>query len=129
MSHRHKASAIGSVSRVCLTGSRILLALTMILLAVMPITENFCAFDHFLRGGPDFELTLLCILAMLCLVLLLAQMIQDSFALLLESRHWLLQARWRIPVSERRLLKRHDCVHRDEREAWLPGLFGVSLRI
>jgi hypothetical protein len=39
--------------------SRLLVLLTLLLLFAMPITEYFCDWDHFLRGGPDVEFSVL----------------------------------------------------------------------
>lgn len=39
--------------------SRLLVLLTGLLLFAMPITEYFCNWDHFLRGGPDVEFSVL----------------------------------------------------------------------
>lgn len=39
--------------------SRLLVLLTGLLLCAMPITEYFCNWDHFLRGGPDVEFSVL----------------------------------------------------------------------
>lgn len=71
-------------SRLHLFLSRLLLALIAILLAVMPVTEHVLSFDRFLRGGQDFELTLLATLATFCLILLLAHVCRDSLANLIR---------------------------------------------
>ena len=52
---------------------RLLVFLAAVLTAAMPFTEQFWTFDHFLRGGQDFELGMLCLIASFCLTLLLAQ--------------------------------------------------------
>jgi hypothetical protein len=52
---------------------RLLVGLTTLLLAVMPLTEHLWTWDKFLRGGPDFEFGLLGIASILCLVLVLSQ--------------------------------------------------------
>ncbi len=61
-----------------------------LLLATMPLTEHFWTFDRFLRGGTqDFELTLCTLVAVLCLVLLLAQHARRGLAVVIALRRWL----------------------------------------
>jgi hypothetical protein len=50
--------------------SRLLIMLTTLLLLVMPITEHLCNWDHFLRGGPDVEFSLLAGLLFAAMVVL-----------------------------------------------------------
>jgi hypothetical protein len=50
--------------------SRILVLLTTLLLLVMPVTEHLCNWDHFLRGGPDVEFSLLAGLLFAAMVVL-----------------------------------------------------------
>ncbi|MFL6303754.1 MAG: hypothetical protein ACJ72H_09440 [Candidatus Sulfotelmatobacter sp.] len=49
---------------------RLLVALTSLLLLVMPVTEHLCNWDHFLRGGPDVEFSLLAGLLFAAIVVL-----------------------------------------------------------
>lgn len=78
-----------SVCWICRVGGRTLLALTALLLAVMPLTEHYWTFDGLIPGGQDFELTMLAVLAVACLVLLLAQSLKEKLALLIELQEWL----------------------------------------
>ena len=66
--------------RLCLLVSRLLLSIVALVLAIMPFSERMLTFDHFLRGGQDFELSLLATLAALCLILLLAHLCRESIA-------------------------------------------------
>jgi hypothetical protein len=50
--------------------SRLLVLLTILLLLVMPVTEHLCNWDHFLRGGPDVEFSLLAGLLFAAMVVL-----------------------------------------------------------
>ena len=50
--------------------SRLLVLLTTLLLLVMPVTEHLCNWDHFLRGGPDVEFSLLAGLLFAAMVVL-----------------------------------------------------------
>ncbi len=77
------------ISRCTSVAARILLLTTAVLLAVMPLTEHFWTFDRFLQGGQDFELTLLLVLAVLCLVLLLSRFSKQAIATLIALREWL----------------------------------------
>jgi hypothetical protein len=65
------------------TVSRLLLSCTLVLILVMPWTEYFWHFDKFLRGGQDFELSLLSLLAVLCLMLVLFQQGKKNVELVL----------------------------------------------
>jgi hypothetical protein len=67
-------------------GSRVLLLFTGILVLVMPWTEYFWHFDHFLRGGQDFELSLLFVSTILGLVLVLLKTAQRAVALFFRLR-------------------------------------------
>jgi hypothetical protein len=50
--------------------SRLLVLLTTSLMLVMPVTEHLCNWDHFLRGGPDVEFSLLAWLLFVAMVVL-----------------------------------------------------------
>jgi hypothetical protein len=65
---------------------RLLVGLTTLLLAVMPLTEHLWTWDKFLRGGADFEFGLLGIAAILCLVLVLSQHYKQVINLLLTMQ-------------------------------------------
>ena len=65
---------------------RLLVGLTTLLLAVMPLTEHLWTWDKFLRGGPDVEFGLLGIASILCLVLVLSQHYKQVINLLLAIR-------------------------------------------
>jgi hypothetical protein len=65
---------------------RLLVGLTTLLLAVMPLTEHLWTWDKFLQGGPDFEFGLLGIASILCLVLVLSQHYKQVINLLLTIR-------------------------------------------
>jgi hypothetical protein len=64
---------------------RLLLAATAVSLITMPLTQHVWTWDHFLRGGHDFEFGMLTILTTLSLVLLLAQLCKQSVGLLLAA--------------------------------------------
>ncbi len=55
-----------------LRAGRLLLIINVIVLIASSFTEHFWTWDRFLRGGQDFELSLLALLAFFCLVLVLA---------------------------------------------------------
>ena len=62
----------GSAKAIAGTG-RILLVLTVLLLVTTPLTQHVWTWDHFLRGGQDYESSALLILTFLSLVLVLGQ--------------------------------------------------------
>ncbi len=51
---------------------RLLLIINAIVLVASSFTEHLWTWDRFLRGGQDFELSLLALIAFFCLVLVLA---------------------------------------------------------
>jgi hypothetical protein len=57
----------------------------LLMVGMCPISEQFCAFDNFPRGGQDSELTLLLFISLAALVFLLALRrranLNDAFAL------------------------------------------------
>jgi hypothetical protein len=73
----------------CAASGRVLLMLTALMIVVMPWTEYVWSFDNFLRGGQDFELGLLSLAALLCLVVVLLQHGREGVAFLLAIRRWL----------------------------------------
>jgi hypothetical protein len=66
---------------------RAVLILTEVLILLMPLTEYFCEWDKFLRGGPDVEFGLLSLLLFAGLVLLTAyREVTSPFLVLLAYR-------------------------------------------
>jgi hypothetical protein len=86
--HRQSAGLADVSRRFSLVG-RVLLALTLTLVVLIPWSESFCHFDQFLRGGQDFELGLLAFATLLCLVLVLLQQGGQGVRLLLGMQRWL----------------------------------------
>lgn len=66
-------TADGGTAPVLMWIGRYLLILSAISLITMPVTQHLWTWDHFLRGGQDFELTTLIMLTFLCLVLVLSK--------------------------------------------------------
>ncbi len=77
------------MSSLWTTGSRVALLFTVVLLLMMPWTEYFWSFDKFLRGGQDFELGLLSIATIFCLLLVMLQHRKCSLRESLSFRKWL----------------------------------------
>jgi hypothetical protein len=66
---------------------RAVLILTEVLLLLMPLTEHFCQWDKFLRGGPDVEFGILSLLLFAGFVLLTAHReVTSPFLVLLAYR-------------------------------------------
>jgi hypothetical protein len=65
---------------------RFVLFLIAILLVTMPFTQHIWTWDHFLRGGQDYETSSLMILTFFCLMLVLAQHCKQSMILLLTAQ-------------------------------------------
>lgn len=71
---------------ICILLGQILILLTTLLVAVMPVTEYLWTFDKFLRGGQDCEFGLLALAAILCLVLVLSHQRRVVLTLILSLR-------------------------------------------
>jgi hypothetical protein len=67
---------------------RALIWLLLGLLAATPISEHYCNFDRFLRGGQDIEFSLIALLAFLCLILLTAHKLSVGIQRHLRIRRW-----------------------------------------
>jgi len=103
--------------------SRLLLLLVAVELLTMPITQHFWAWDRFLHGGQDFELTMLVTVSCLCLVLLRAQHCRRAIGLLLVVCG--LDRGSVVPCAASRHPRRGSVL---APEALLPGAGGVFLR-
>lgn len=68
---------------------RILLVLATISVLTTPLTQEIWTWDHFLRGGQDFETGILTIVIILCLAVLLSQICKKRADLLLRLRRML----------------------------------------
>lgn len=69
--------------------SRVLIALTALLLVVSPWTEYYWHFDNFLHGGQDFEFGLLATIMVFCLVLVLLQHSRQGVVFWFTLSRWL----------------------------------------
>jgi hypothetical protein len=63
---------------------RILLVINLIVLILSGFTEHLWTWDRFLRGGQDFELSLLALLAFFCLILVFAEYFRRKVSDLLD---------------------------------------------
>lgn len=124
MHHFFKAThpdlnACACAAQVVARIARILLVLIGVSLITMPVTQRIWNWDHFLRGGQDFELSMLLVLSFLCLALLLAKHGEQC----VDSLFDFLFAGWRlfsfecndrrlahIPVTGASLLLRTKCL-------------------
>ena len=66
---------------------RSLVLLNIIVLILSSFTEHLWTWDRFLRGGQDFELSLLALLAFFCLILVFAQYFRRGVSELLRRRN------------------------------------------
>lgn len=82
---RPSVNAFVLAARVYAVVGRVLLLATAVSLITMPLTQHVWTWDHFLRGGHDFEFGMLTILTTLSLVLLLAQLCKQAIGLLLAA--------------------------------------------
>jgi hypothetical protein len=78
-------NAFACAARVYAEMSRFLLMLTTVVLITSPLTQSIWDWDHFLRGGQDFETGVLLVLITLSLVLLLGQHCKQSVEHLLGA--------------------------------------------
>ena len=72
------------IPREWVRAGRTLLVINLIVLILSGFTEHFWAWDGFLRGGQDFELSLLALLAFFCLILVFAQYFRRRVSDLLD---------------------------------------------
>jgi hypothetical protein len=112
----------GWVSKAFLAGGRTLLCLTSFLILMMPWTEYFWHFDKFMRGGQDFELGMLAVATIFCLVLVLLEQGKRCWALLMAMRRLILFA-----ASSGKLIARHQTVVRTRRPERYPE-YGFALQ-
>ena len=64
---------------------RLLLVLAAIVVLTMPLTQNVWTWDHFLRGGQDFEAWTFTVVLILCLAVLLSQLCKRRLDLLFAA--------------------------------------------
>jgi hypothetical protein len=84
-----RGTRTAGMSQAWVVLSRVLILLTVLLVLAMPWTEYFWHFDHFLRGSEDFELSLLAVATIFCLVVILIQHGKKSVVFILALRRWL----------------------------------------
>lgn len=80
----HRSHSRSEVPKAWLRAGRTLLILNLIVLIASCFTEHFWTWDGFLRGGQDFELSLLALLAFFCLILVFAQYFRRKVSDLLD---------------------------------------------
>lgn len=81
-----RALSLSDVPKGWVRAGRALLVLNVIVLILSSFTEHLWTWDRFLRGGQDFELSLLALIAFFCLILVLAQHFRRNVSDLLRSR-------------------------------------------
>jgi hypothetical protein len=85
---------------------RLLLIINAVVMVLSSFTERLWTWDHFLRGGQDFELSLLALIAFFCLVLVLAEHfrrnVSDRFAE--HTGHPVTRTHGAVPLSAPPLL-------------------------
>jgi len=111
---------------------RAVLILTAVLILLMPLTEHFCKWDKFLRGGPDVEFGILSLLLFAGFVLLTAyRAVTSPFFVLLAYRLIALPSRC-LSISGRLSLA-SSFLHARVNEGTPPDAFsplaGIPLRI
>lgn len=79
-----RARSLSDVPRNWVRAGRILLIINIVLLIASSFTEHLWTWDRFLRGGQDFELSLLALIAFFCLILVLAQYFRRRMSDLLD---------------------------------------------
>lgn len=81
---RRRSRSRSHLPPALLRAGRLLLIINVIVLAISSFTEHLWTWDRFLRGGQDFELSVLALIAFFCLILVLAahfrRAVRDRFA-------------------------------------------------
>lgn len=81
--HRRRRSRSRSqLPKELLRAGRLLLIINAIVLVLSSFTEHLWTWDRFLRGGQDFELSVLALIAFFCLIIVLA----DHFSRAVRER-------------------------------------------
>ena len=83
---RSCSRSVSDVPTEWVRAGRSLLLLNVIVFILSSFTEHYWTWDRFLRGGQDFELSLLALLAFFCLILVLALHFRRNVSELLRSR-------------------------------------------
>jgi hypothetical protein len=119
---------VEGLSQALVRVSRLLICLIGLLLIVSPWTEYYGTFDNF-PHGQDFELSLLAFLALLCLVLVLAQRRHQGMKVDRAVRHWL-SLLLRTPLPLEPLLGEVECVsHAPPHRGLRLSVFNLPLQI
>ncbi|HEY4009501.1 MAG TPA: hypothetical protein VGM11_05075 [Acidobacteriaceae bacterium] len=79
---RRRPRCTSQLPRRWVRAGRLLLIINAIVLVLSSFTEHFWTWDRFLRGGQDFELSVLALIAFFCLILVLA----DHFSRAVRDR-------------------------------------------
>jgi hypothetical protein len=106
------SDAMGNKEKIWMlhaTLGKSLVLFASVLCLVMPWTEQHWTFDGFLHGHPDFELSLLGIITMFCLVLLLASLAEHNISILLSLRVWFCRAFKKVDLIARIPLRAFPC--------------------
>jgi hypothetical protein len=107
---------------------RAVLILTEMLVLLMPLTEHFCRWDKFLRGGPDVEFGILSLLLFAGLVLLTAyRAVTAPFLVLLAYRLIALPLRCLRISGVASFLLPSQCSQKTSPDPW--SIPGTLLRI
>jgi hypothetical protein len=107
---------------------RAVLILTEMLVLLMPLTEHFCRWDKFLRGGPDVEFGILSLLLFAGLVLLTAyRAVTAPFLMLLAYRLIALPLRCLRISGVASFLLPSQCSQKTSPDPW--SIPGTLLRI
>jgi hypothetical protein len=83
---RRRSRFRSDVPKPWVRAGRLLLVINVIVLILSGFTEHLWTWDRFLRGGQDFELSLLALIAFFCLILVLAQYFRRRFSELFDRR-------------------------------------------
>lgn len=81
LSLRSFLASLSDASYACAALGRLLISSIGILLPLMLWTEHTTTFDRFFQGGQDCEMSLLALLAFLCMVILLGLRSRQSMVL------------------------------------------------
>ena len=83
---RRRSRHTSDLPRNWARAGRLLIWINILVLVLSSFTEHLWTWDRFLRGGQDFELSLLALLAFFCLILVLAHYFRRRFSELLDRR-------------------------------------------
>lgn len=108
---------------------RFLLMLSAISLITAPLTQHLWTWDHFLHGGQDFELAVLMILTVLCMVLVISRHCKGCVDSLLAQLRVVERQPRQAALCGNRLQRIESSSRREPVTGLTSGIYHIPLQI